>query len=86
MSYNHPMPNVEGLWIPKPENQHTLIANPGGDAARLMDEQTNPDGLLDKPKCAYKSCEKYPQTVCTECVEYICEDHIFRHPNCEAGK
>jgi len=31
-------------------------------------------------------CGKRPQTVCPECIEYLCEDHLYRHPKCEVGK
>lgn len=24
--------------------------------------------------------------VCKECFEYVCSDHIYRHPNCERGR
>lgn len=80
------MPNVEGMWIPKPENQHTLIANTGADASQYKSEQTNPDGVVDSLECVTKSCEKYPQTVCMECNGYVCEDHIHRHPDCDEGR
>ena len=25
-------------------------------------------------------------TICSECVEYFCDDHISRHPNCSNGR
>jgi len=25
-------------------------------------------------------------TVCNECIEYFCDDHIARHPNCSNGR
>ena len=31
-------------------------------------------------------CGKRPQTVCKECLAYLCEDHLYRHPDCEAGR
>jgi len=31
-------------------------------------------------------CGKFPQTVCIECVEYVCENHIYRHSNCDLGR
>lgn len=86
MSFNHPMNNVEGLWIPNPDNQHTLISNPSAEASQYKSEQTNPDQIADPLVCCLGSCEKYPQTVCMECNGYVCEDHIFRHPDCSEGR
>ena len=37
-------------------------------------------------ECCQNDCTKMPQTVCKECNEYVCEDHLYRHPNCEEGK
>jgi hypothetical protein len=36
--------------------------------------------------CVVKSCMKLPQTVCEGCLEYVCENHVHRHPNCEQGR
>lgn len=36
--------------------------------------------------CHCVVCSKMPQTVCKECVEYVCEDHLYRHPNCDEGR
>ena len=24
--------------------------------------------------------------VCKGCMDYVCSDHLFRHPNCELGR
>lgn len=24
--------------------------------------------------------------VCIECLEYVCNDHMYRHPNCSEGR
>lgn len=24
--------------------------------------------------------------VCVECLEYLCSDHLWRHPNCDEGR
>lgn len=24
--------------------------------------------------------------VCIECLEYVCNDHLWRHPNCSEGR
>jgi hypothetical protein len=24
--------------------------------------------------------------VCIECLEYVCDDHLYRHPNCSNGR
>jgi len=36
--------------------------------------------------CAYGGCDKMPDTVCEECIKYVCNEHIHRHPNCDEGK
>lgn len=38
------------------------------------------------PDCHCIVCGKMPQTVCEGCIEYLCEDHLFRHPDCEHGR
>ena len=25
-------------------------------------------------------------TVCINCIEYVCDEHLYRHPNCDLGK
>ena len=37
-------------------------------------------------QCAYKGCSKLPDTVCEECVQYVCNEHLYRHPDCDEGK
>lgn len=24
--------------------------------------------------------------VCIECIEYVCNEHLYRHPNCSEGR
>lgn len=37
-------------------------------------------------ECCQKSCTKLPDGVCEECIQYVCKEHEFRHPNCKEGK
>ena len=45
-------------------------------------------------ECSVKSCGvKFGQgnkgqalNVCIECLEYVCNDHMWRHPNCSEGR
>jgi hypothetical protein len=36
--------------------------------------------------CLCSVCGNMPQTVCEGCLEYLCENHVYRHPNCEEGR
>ena len=36
--------------------------------------------------CAYSGCSKMPDTVCEECIKYVCNEHLHRHPDCDEGK
>jgi|LWDU01.1.fsa_nt_gi hypothetical protein len=36
--------------------------------------------------CIVCKRENVSLTVCLECVEYCCDAHIYRHPNCSEGK
>jgi len=36
--------------------------------------------------CAYGGCTKMPDTVCEECIKYVCNEHLHRHPDCDEGK
>ena len=37
-------------------------------------------------KCCNNSCSKLPDTVCETCIQYVCNEHLYRHPDCEEGK
>jgi len=37
-------------------------------------------------RCCNKSCENFPDGVCEECIQYVCKEHIHRHPDCSEGK
>ena len=37
-------------------------------------------------RCCTKSCENFPDGVCEECVQYVCKEHVHRHPDCDEGK
>ena len=32
------------------------------------------------------ACESRPIGVCESCVEFVCKEHLYRHPNCEEGR
>lgn len=36
--------------------------------------------------CIYKGCGNIPDKVCQECQEYVCNEHKYRHPDCDEGK
>jgi len=36
--------------------------------------------------CCNNSCSKLPDTVCETCIQYVCNEHLYRHPDCEEGK
>ena len=77
------------LWIPNPKHRWLRIANPRAEEELYFNKKYNPDqaiGLGVEMKCAYTSCEAFPQTVCAGCQEYVCENHLYRHPNCEVGR
>ena len=77
------------IWITNPKYDFIKIANPAGEA-ELYGRHDYNDGLSTgegyEMKCAYSSCPKLPQTVCRACTEYVCEEHLYRHPNCEDGR
>ena len=64
------------------------IANPAGEEDHYHDKRYEqiPHTIGESFNCVYRECANTPQTVCPECVEYICADHLYRHPNCEAGR
>ena len=37
-------------------------------------------------RCCTKSCENFPDGVCEECVQYVCKEHVHRHPDCDNGR
>jgi len=37
-------------------------------------------------RCCTKSCENFPDGVCEECIQYVCKEHVHRHPDCDEGK
>ena len=78
------------IWIPNQKYSFLKIANPAADASYYYDKKYNPDiayGIgRESIKCAYSSCETLPQTVCFVCNEYVCENHLYRHPNCDRGR
>ncbi len=77
------------IWIPNPTYNFIKIANRGAEQELYYDSRYNPDRKLaikEDMKCAYTSCETLPQTVCQSCNEYVCENHIYRHPFCEEGR
>jgi len=78
------------IWINNPKYDFIKIANPGADDNLHYNKDYNEDistgTKRDDVKCTYKSCETLPQTVCRACNGYVCENHIYRHPDCEDGR
>ena len=37
-------------------------------------------------ECIVKSCNLDPNGVCLGCQQYVCENHKYRHPDCDDGK
>lgn len=37
-------------------------------------------------ECIVKSCSIDPNGVCLGCQQYVCDEHKYRHPNCDEGK
>jgi len=79
--------NNDGLIIPRPQFPFIKIANKDADESFWKDPRYEVlGGRGDDVKCITKFCTKMPQTVCKLCNEYICEDHMFRHPDCQEGR
>ena len=68
------------------------IANPSGEATLYFDKakrkrnEALASTIGEDFECIYGGCSKEPQTVCPECNGYICEKHLYRHPNCSEGR
>ena len=61
------------------------------EAALYKNKTANQKEAYDKVEtgevsCAYKGCPKMPDTVCEECIKYVCNEHLYRHPDCDEGK
>ncbi len=71
--------------IDNPKYDFIKVANRGSEGELYRDERV---AHIDTGEmaCAVKSCVKLPQTVCEDCIEYLCEDHLYRHPNCAMGR
>ena len=78
----------EYIWIPNPNPAYNIkIANKEAVAEKYTSKSKDYDDVeTGAVECCQKSCVKFPQTVCKECNEYVCEDHVYRHPNCEDGR
>ena len=74
------VPNPNPNWNIKIANKDAVAENYTNKSEDYSDVET---GVVE---CCQKSCVKMPQTVCVECMEYVCEDHLYRHPNCNQGK
>jgi len=76
-------------YLPIPNNRWGFkIANPEAEQDHYHDERYNeiPSSTGNDMSCTYKGCNKTVQTVCKGCVGYVCEEHLYRHPNCEEGR
>ena len=80
----------EHIFVPTPNPEWNIkIANKDAVAEKYGSKDGDKDyGDVETGavECCQKSCTKMPQTVCKECFEYVCEDHLYRHPNCNQGK
>ena len=61
------------------------------EAELLSNKKTNYAEYRDKVEtgsveCIVKSCTNIPNTVCEECVQYVCKEHLYRHPDCKEGR
>ncbi len=60
-----------------------------GTKSEEFDDAMHEAGAVECLKCKVKIGEGIRGkaiTVCKECIEYFCDDHIYRHPNCCNGK
>lgn len=74
-------------WIQN--NPYVKIAMKGGEGDMYNDKRY--EDVLGSENSEYRSCTcivcgKLPQLVCEGCIEYLCEDHVYRHPDCEEGR
>ena len=76
------VPNPNPEWNIKKANKDAVAENYGSKIGREQYDDVETGAV----ECIQKSCNKFPQTVCQECFEYVCEDHLYRHPNCNQGK
>ena len=76
------------IWVPNPNPDYNIkIANRDAIAEKYTSNSSDYDDVeTGSVECCQNDCTKMPQTVCKECNEYVCEDHLYRHPNCEEGK
>ncbi len=78
------------IHVPRPNPYYNIkIANKDAVAEKYNSKSGREqygDVETGAVECCQKSCTKMPQTVCVECLEYVCEDHIYRHPDCNQGK
>ena len=79
---------ADHVWVPRPNpNYNILIANKEANAEKYTSKSKDYEDVeTGAVECCSKACTKMPQTVCRECLEYVCEDHVYRHPDCEEGK
>ena len=78
----------EHIFVPNPNPEYNIkIANKEALADNYINKSDQYDdvetGIVE---CVIKSCMSTPQTVCIECNEYVCENHVYRHPDCNQGK
>ena len=72
------------FWITNPK-YNIIIANKGAEESIYRDPRVA-HIQTGEMKCKQKGCSKMPQTVCEDCVEYVCEEHLHRHPDCANGR
>ena len=81
--------NIDGLIFNSLAFPEIKIANKEANEFMVKDPRYDILGSTGEGldfQCVQKSCTKMPQTVCKECIGYVCEDHLFRHPDCSEGR
>ena len=62
----------------------------GGTDSEEFDEAINKEaGSVECSVCKIKlgqGIKAGNMNVCIECIEYVCDEHLYRHPNCSEGR
>jgi hypothetical protein len=62
----------------------------GGTDSEEFDEAINKEaGSVECSVCQVKIGQGKlgeNMNVCIECIEYVCDDHLYRHPKCSNGR
>ena len=61
----------------------------GIESEEFQECMRNEAGAVECSVCKVKIGEGnkgQSMNVCIECLEYVCNDHMWRHPNCSEGR